>query len=472
MTKKRLAAIIAGAIAGALILIMGVTYLVVYKSYQGLALPGTHVSNLDVSSMTHDEIMEAVEKQESAKNISLQIEDETKTVSLADFGVSLDSQQLADQAIARPAWYSYYSSLFKDRVIPSKYSLDNAKAKEYLYSVMPPELLNGKPAVVSVNQESGEVSVSESVDGNVPDLEKLISDVEAVAQAPAAATVEVAFKVEPPEFDTAKAKELVEKINAKRALDVALDHDGKNYQPSAAETASFVSITTADNGAQDLEVNTEAIAKWVGGVVSEVNVKPKNGLRKVYESGAIAQIVRKPKDGRQVTNSDDLLKSVIAAYQDGQSFKGKIDTEVLEAQDVSKVVSPNAAKLAYAALPDEKWIDVNLTNHTATAYVGDQIARGPVAMVNGADKHPTVQGTFAVWAKVRSQTMRGRDYVTPGVPWILYFHGDYALHGAPWRSSFGYAGKAGSHGCINLPVATAKWFYDWAEIGTTVVSHE
>ena len=28
-----------------------------------------------------------------------------------------------------------------------------------------------------------------------------------------------------------------------------------------------------------------------------------------------------------------------------------------------------------------------------------------------------------------------------------------------------------SHGCVNLPLAAARWMYDWAPLGTVVVSH-
>ena len=34
-------------------------------------------------------------------------------------------------------------------------------------------------------------------------------------------------------------------------------------------------------------------------------------------------------------------------------------------------------------------------------------------------------------------------------------------------SSFGYSA---SHGCVNLPVPVAKWVYDFAPIGTPVVT--
>ncbi|MDH4016665.1 MAG: L,D-transpeptidase, partial [Actinomycetota bacterium] len=85
----------------------------------------------------------------------------------------------------------------------------------------------------------------------------------------------------------------------------------------------------------------------------------------------------------------------------------------------------------------------------------------------------TVVGTFRVYHKNPLMTMRGFNddgtrYETPNVPSSSFFHRGYALHGAPWRSSYGYSA---SHGCINLPVDVARWVYGFATVGTPVVSH-
>ena len=69
---------------------------------------------------------------------------------------------------------------------------------------------------------------------------------------------------------------------------------------------------------------------------------------------------------------------------------------------------------------------------------------------------------------MRGANAHGTHYEVENVPWSSFFHAGYALHGAPWRSSFGYAA---SHGCVNLPVDVAKWVYWWAPVGTPVVSH-
>jgi hypothetical protein len=92
---------------------------------------------------------------------------------------------------------------------------------------------------------------------------------------------------------------------------------------------------------------------------------------------------------------------------------------------------------------------------------------------SGSRYFPTRPGTFKVWAKLDYGKMSGaylpdrRDYYfLEDVPWILYYDGDRALHGAYWHDNFG--GRT-SHGCVNLSPRDARWLFNFARVGTTVV---
>jgi lipoprotein-anchoring transpeptidase ErfK/SrfK len=83
----------------------------------------------------------------------------------------------------------------------------------------------------------------------------------------------------------------------------------------------------------------------------------------------------------------------------------------------------------------------------------------------------TPTGNYAVYAKTKSQTMRGvtdgEGWVVPNVPSVMYFNGDVALHGTYWHNLFG-SGVRVSHGCVNVPLDSAAWLYNWTPIGTPV----
>lgn len=121
--------------------------------------------------------------------------------------------------------------------------------------------------------------------------------------------------------------------------------------------------------------------------------------------------------------------------------------------------------------PTEKWIDVNLTTQTLTAYEGDT----PVLTTlisSGRWEYQTITGEFRTYLKYDLQTMSGYhlglNYVTTDVPHVMYFYRDFAIHGAYWHNSFG---TPVSHGCVNMPPPDAAWLYAWAPVGTFVTVH-
>ena len=115
----------------------------------------------------------------------------------------------------------------------------------------------------------------------------------------------------------------------------------------------------------------------------------------------------------------------------------------------------------------ERWIDVNLSTQTLVAYVGQKaVFRTQVS--TGTPRTPTVAGTYRVYVKHKSTRMRGPGYDLPNVPYVMYFYKGYGLHGTYWHNNFG---TPMSHGCVNLSVDDARWLYDWASVGTKVVTH-
>ncbi len=131
--------------------------------------------------------------------------------------------------------------------------------------------------------------------------------------------------------------------------------------------------------------------------------------------------------------------------------------------------APKPAPVVTAS--DGKWIDIDLTRQTMTAYQGSAPVKS-VLISSGVSWHPTPIGRYAIYTKITSQTMSGgygaEAYNLPGVPWVMYFEGANAIHGAYWHNNFGHPM---SHGCINATIADAKWFFDWAQIGTPVITH-
>jgi hypothetical protein len=112
----------------------------------------------------------------------------------------------------------------------------------------------------------------------------------------------------------------------------------------------------------------------------------------------------------------------------------------------------------------EKWIDVNLKTQTLVAFEGAAPVYATL-ISSGRNEHETVPGFFRIREKHIAATMDA-DTATDGpysiqdVPYIEYFNGSYALHGAFWHASFG---AVKSHGCVNLAPWDAKAVFGWTD---------
>lgn len=119
-----------------------------------------------------------------------------------------------------------------------------------------------------------------------------------------------------------------------------------------------------------------------------------------------------------------------------------------------------------------KWVDVTLSTQTLIAYEG-QTPVFTSKISSGVSGRVTVEGMYRVYAKYLSTRLRGGSgagqYDYPDVPYTMYFYADYALNGAYWQNNFG---QPASQGSVNLPVDASKWLFNWAPIGTLVVTHK
>ncbi len=111
-----------------------------------------------------------------------------------------------------------------------------------------------------------------------------------------------------------------------------------------------------------------------------------------------------------------------------------------------------------------KWVHVDLSEQTLVAYRGDEPVYATV-ISSGKEGYEPPTGLFKVQQKYISTTMNATDpidgfYEVEEVPWTLYYHRGYALHGAYWHTDFG---KVRSHGCTNIAPVDARWLYYWTD---------
>jgi lipoprotein-anchoring transpeptidase ErfK/SrfK len=164
----------------------------------------------------------------------------------------------------------------------------------------------------------------------------------------------------------------------------------------------------------------------------------------------------------------DIPTEVPTSIPEATETPAQLAMEIVPPTPTSAYVPPTYVPPVYASSGNgSRWIDVDLTNQRVYAYEGDVIVNSFIVST-GTWRTPTVTGQFKVYVKYLSNKMSGPGYYLPNVPYIMYFHGSYGLHGTYWHNNFG---TPMSHGCVNLSIPDAEWLYNWASVGTVVNVH-
>jgi hypothetical protein len=439
--------------------------------FRDRALPGTAVAGVSVAGMTRAEAADTLRDRADAVTVELRSEDGTRTEHLADLGVTVDVDATVDAAfVPNDSWTAYATSFVSPLEVDVVVDVDTERMDAVAAELVQDAGRVGRDARVELAEDEGSFVVVPAVTGQTVTRASLNDVVVAAARGLTSATTTLEFVDTQPDVTDAAAREVADAANALVDRDVTISDGTEVHSASAARKASWVTVTTDEGALADPVVDAEKVQQWVDSVASAAARAPTDGVRYVDSDGGVRAVITQAVDGRSASNAAPLGTSALAALADGQDYAGELEYDPVPASWTERRIAAGAEKLAYPAAEGEKWVDVDLSRHTMTAYVGAEAVKGPVRMVDGSAELPTVTGTFHVYLKYEKMDMRGTnadgtEYETKDVPWVSFFHGGYGLHGAPWRDSFGYSD------CVNLPVGVAKWLYDFAPVGTPVVSH-
>ncbi len=121
----------------------------------------------------------------------------------------------------------------------------------------------------------------------------------------------------------------------------------------------------------------------------------------------------------------------------------------------------------------DNYIEVDMSNQKVyliqdgkTTFTSDCVT-GNTSLGRG-----TPSGIFSIMYKAKNVVLRGANYASPVTYWMPFYNG-CGFHDASWRGSFGgtiYRGN-GSHGCVNMPISSAKTLYGYVEAGLPVITY-
>lgn len=495
---RRRALIIVVSILAVLAVVLTGGALAYAKQYEDKALPGTTVLGQDVAGKSAEEISTLVAEQGKGVTVAVTAGDQQVDATLEELGVSVDADATAQAALGRDASLPdvVASTWSGEHPIEPVVDVDEDAVSTFAEGLVPEEMKKPVDAKVTFDEDAKTWNAVPGRNGQGVDPQPLVEAVSQKAPALEDFSVEQPLEEIAPAITTEEAEKTVGTISSllEQPMSISSAED-TTHEVSPERRSSWLSVAPDDSGkALEVSVDEDAVRAWVSDRAADDSVEAKDGIEQVDEHGEVVKVVSKKKDGLEITNSDAVADDLIAALQGTTPLEAAFKTKKIESE-VEKVDAPEDEKDDASKDDDkdkskdddkdkpadkptgEKWIDVDLSNKTVTAYVGDTPVWGPRSMVDGKEGNETPAGSYEIYLRYDRQDMTNaayypegheKYYYTEDVPWVQYFHHGYGFHGAPWRSSFGYSG---SHGCINMPVSDAKWLYDWASMGTRVESH-
>jgi lipoprotein-anchoring transpeptidase ErfK/SrfK len=252
-----------------------------------------------------------------------------------------------------------------------------------------------------------------------------------------------------------------DKVNRLLSQKVVFNIAGHEVTASKTDIAGWIELSpVAKEKTVDVNVDSGKVLQYINKIARPYVQPPRARLITNTESGQV--VLDAGANGVDVMQKDKTAADVAKKLQDGKGLKTDLDIKYAAAQTVE-------------VQPYDKWFIADITTKRMYAYEGTNLVK-TFLISAGAPRTPTVRGKFAVYAKYKSQDMRGNNadgsrYFQPDVPYVNYFYGDYAIHGNYWRPSSWFGNINSSHGCIGVTTADGAWIYNWAGIGTPVIVH-
>lgn len=260
-------------------------------------------------------------------------------------------------------------------------------------------------------------------------------------------------------------RELNRKLQTITSQPLNIKIGGETASLTAATTKTWIKVVNDKaRGVSYLHLDAEAVVVSLDNLVKANTIAAVNEVRAAQADGSTI-VIAKGKTGKQPQADDtaELVRDISQHYLAGKGMQLELPVRTV-----------NFATVTPAAF--NKLLEVNVNTKQMYAYERGQLVK-TFAISAGTTETPTPLGQYKIYHKLTVQDMRGYNpdgsrYYQPHVRWINYFlPGGYAVHGNYWRPLDWFGSINSSHGCVSLPDDQAKWVYDWAPIGTTVITH-
>ncbi len=443
--------------------------------YRTHFFPNTSVNQVDCSNLDASQVSEILEQQLQTYELKVTGRDyktgesgaELGTITASDVELSYvdNSQVAAEMLLQQQNPFTWPVRVLK------KVSQGNTLVEGVTFNQEKlAELVSSWQACQKDNmQEPEDAYISEYVSSKmayeiIPETEGTFLNIDRLQEKIAAAIENHEEHIDAEEGGCYKAAEVtstdenlvktVEKANKMLGTKIAYDWNGTEVILDGEQIKDWVEIS-----GNTVTLDEEAVAEFVKAQAEEYDTYGKN--RKFTTTLGVELTLPSGYYGWQ-TDKKAETKELIQLISDGS------------VENREPVYSSTARKKGMSDI-GSSYVEADLTNQHLYLYKDGKIVLETDFVSGTMSSTPdcvTPQGVFGLSYKTTNAVLRGATYQTPVNYWMP-FYGNYGMHDAIWRSTFGgeiYI-TSGSHGCINLPLDAAAAIYEYVSTGFPVICY-
>lgn len=436
--------------------------------YQDKAAPGVMFAGASVAGQNSEQLAATVKS--AVENTKITVTDSqgnAVTASLKDLGVNVNQKQTVSALIAAKDSNPFVRiNPFNKQNVKLSATADKLALSQYLTSKLIPNDSQAIASTIAYDQTSQKFTVTVGRGGQAPVTDSVVKAIDQALDTPGTTrTASITYTQTDMPISEAAATTAADQANAGLGLSITINNgDATTYKIPAATIASWT-VTTADpaKGTIAVSYNKQAISDYMNGELgNHLNQTKTNQVDLVDTSGNVIMTKTKGMNGVTIKDTATVADQVYSALSANRSATLTVASDVTKFDTEQQTVT---------------WkIVVDRSKQTATVYNNDQVVQTFNVCTGKTGKHETTPGNYFIYLKYQVQDMRGTNddgsqYLSSGVKWVSYFNGGQGFHTASWNAAGIASGDPtghGSHGCVNMNEADAKWIYDNCPDGTLV----
>lgn len=442
-TYKKILIIILSFIA-VIFTFLGIAFFVLDKNYETKFLPETKINNIDVSNLTADEVDDIINNQ-YVNAYSLIVENRTKDFQIYGTDISLKSNYKSEELLKKQTLFDAFKD--KNYTIKNNISINNDELIDLLNKKLFQNSAEPKNAEIHKTENGFEITPEDN--GTTLDKETVTEKItNAILNGEKEIDLENDYKNAEITKENEELKSRVNKLNniAKKKIFLRV-YNGDVDEIGFDTFGQFINA--------NLDVDKEKIKKYVEELKNKYDTANK---RRVFTTVSGSNIELSGPYGFTINEKkeiEELTKNILD--------EGNTERELI----YSKKGNFNGTEFG------NKYVEVDLGNQIVYLVENGEVTYQSKCVSGNLRKgRRTPEGIYSITYKQKNAVLKGQDYVSPVKFWMPFNKG-IGLHDANWRNKFGGAiyKNNGSHGCINLPIDSAKVFFDNVETGTPVICY-